>query len=217
MGPTKTPPRTHEQVIDAYANFFNYAVDHLSARYHDLKFGCGGLFEEPYFQELMDRCGKHLSWISRHPYGQTGEAVFDQQDRYLAYAKKLGLDDLKFIITEWDFWIYGDPAFDYLMQRWKPVADHADSTLGTMQYRWREYEEGGYVFGIVGQFDQRYGELPPDWPNPGKNKPISYRYNAFWAMRDCRGEQFKTTLTVPALADSQSPRVTALPPRTMAS
>ena len=36
----------------------------------------------------MDRCGKNLYWISRHPYGQTGEAVFALQDRYLACAKK---------------------------------------------------------------------------------------------------------------------------------
>ena len=104
------------------------------------------------------------------------------------------------------FWIYGDPAFDYMMQRWKPVADHADSTLGTMQYRWREYQEGGYVFGIIGEFDQHVWRAAARMAEPRQNKPISYRYNAFWAMRDCRGEQFKTTLTVPALADSRSPR-----------
>jgi hypothetical protein len=111
---------------------------------------------------------------------------------------------LKFIITEWDFWIYGRPAFDYIMMRWKPLIEHADSCLGTLHYRWREYQEGGYVFGLHGEFDQRYGELPPEWPNPGKDQPITYRYNAFWIMRDCRGPQYAATLDVPELADAES-------------
>jgi uncharacterized membrane protein len=210
LGPTKNPPRTHEQVVSAYADFFNYAAEHLSAKYPGLKFGCGGFHEWPYLQDIMDRCGKNLSWMSRHPYGQTGEAIFYLQDQYLQHAREIGIPGIQFIITEWDFWIYGEPAFDYIMQRWKPMADHADTTLGTMQYRWREYQEGGYVFGIMGQFDQRYGELPPEWPNPGRDKPITYRYDAFWAMRNCRGPQVRASLDVPALASSPSTHAYAI-------
>lgn len=57
------------------------------------------------------------------------------------------------------------------------------------------------MFGIHGEFDQRYGELPPEWPNPGKNKPITYRYNAFWIMRHCRGQQYEVGLKSPQLGD----------------
>jgi len=191
-----------DKELPRYAEFFNYASSRLRKRYPGVKFGCGGFFEWSYFQRLIDRFGNNLDWFSRHPYGHTGEAVFQLQDRYLEHAKSKGLSDLKFIITEWDFWIYGPPAFDYIMMRWKPLVDRADTCIGSLHYRWREYHEGGYVFGIHGEFDQRYGELPPEWPNPGKNKPITYRYNAFWAMRDCRGRQYGVELDVPALAGS---------------
>jgi hypothetical protein len=190
------------EVLDRYGQFYNQAVEALRARYPGLKFGCGGFNEWTYVQGVIDRCGKNLDWFSRHPYGHTGEAVFYLQDRYAEHAKAKGLENLKFILTEWDFWIYGAPAFDYLMTRWKPLVDHADSCLGSLHYRWREYQEGGYVFGIHGEFNQRYGELPPEWPNPGKDKPITYRYNAFWIMRDCRGPQYEARLEVPALRGS---------------
>ncbi len=205
--PNLTPS---DEVLPKFADFFNEAADKLHARYPGIKLGCGGFFEWSYIQRVMDRCGKRLDWISRHPYGHTGEAVFYLQDRYTEHARGLGLDGLKYLITEWDFWIYGEPAFDYIMQRWKPVADHADSCLGTLHYRWREYAEGGYVFGVHGEFDQRYGELPPEWPNPGKNKPITYRYNAFWLMRNCRGQQYPVALDLPQLKSSESQRAYAL-------
>ena len=197
-------------MVPRYADFFNAAAEKLHGRYPGVKLGCGGFYEWSYFQRIMDRCGKNLDWLSRHPYGHTGEAVFYLQDRFDEYARSKGLDELKFLITEWDFWIYGDPAFDYLMQRWKPVADHADKCLGTLQYRWREYQEGGYVFGVHGEFDQRYGELPPEWPNPGKNKPITYRYNAFWLMCNCRGPQYAAAIEVPQLKASESTRAWAI-------
>jgi hypothetical protein len=89
------------------------------------------------------------------------------------------------------------------MMRWKPLIEHADSCLGTLHYRWREYQEGGYVFGLHGEFDKRYGELPTEWPNPGRDKPITYRYNAFWIMRDCRGPQYPVQLDIPAAAEAE--------------
>jgi uncharacterized membrane protein len=192
------------EALPRYTDFFNYSSAALRQRFPTVKFGCGGFFEWSYLQRVIDRCGRNLDWISRHPYGHTGEAVFYLQDQYAAHAKSKGLAKLKFIITEWDFWIYGPPAFDYIMMRWKPLIEHADSCLGTLHYRWREYAEGGYVFGLHGEFDQRYGELPPEWPNPGKNKPITYRYNAFWLMRNCRGPQLPVQLDIPELAGAES-------------
>lgn len=194
-----------ETVLPRYADFYNHAVTKLRARYPGVKFGCGGFNEWTYVQGIIDRCGKNLDWLSRHPYGHTGEAVFFLQDLYAEHARKQGLPDLKFIVTEWDFWIYGEPAYDYIMMRWKPLVDRADTCLGSLHYRWREYQEGGYVFGIHGEFDKRYGELPPEWPNPGKDKPITYRYNAFRIMRDCRGGQYAAELDVPTLRGSTAP------------
>ena len=39
---------------------------------------------------------------------------------------------------------------------------------------------------------------------PGKNKPITYRYNAFWLMRNCRGHNCPSGSTSPALAGAES-------------
>src|SRR5450432_29854 len=55
-----------------------------------------------------------------------------------------------------------------------------------------------------------YGELPPEWPNPGVDKPITYRYDAFWAVRNCRGPQFGATVDVPELQPSLSSRAYAI-------
>lgn len=199
------------EVLNRYADFYNYASSRLKKRYPGVQFGCGGFFEWTYIQAIIDRCGKNLDWLSRHPYGLTGEAVFDLHDQYLAHARAKGLNDLKIIITEWDFWVYGEPAFDYIMMRWKPLLDRADTCPGTLQYRWREYEEGGYVFGVHGEnFGKKYGELPPEWPNPGKDKPITYRYNGFWLMRDCRGPQYAAALDLPELKSAEGPRAYAV-------
>ena len=205
--PSLGPPAS---VLTKYCQFFNDVAGHLHQRYPGMMFGgCGG-FEYPYDDEIIARCGKNMNWISRHPYGLTGEAVFDLQDEFMKYARSLGFNHLKFIITEWDFWVYGRPAFDYIMQRWLPVVNHATTCLGTLQYRWREYDEGGYNFGVIGQFNQRYGQLPPQWPNPGLNKPITYRYNAFWIMRNCRGTRYATKLNIPALKTSPTPYAYAI-------
>jgi uncharacterized membrane protein len=198
-----------DKELPRYAAFFNYAAGKLRKRYPGVEFGCGGFYEWPYIQQIIDRCGANLDWISRHPYGLTGEAVFRLHDEFRKHAERRVRKDLRFIITEWDFWIYGKPAFDYIMQRWKPLLERADVCIGTLHYRWREYHEGGYVFGAHGEFDQRYGELPPDWPNPGRDKPITYRYNAFWIMRDCRGRQYAAELAIPSLARCESQRAYA--------
>ena len=205
--PSLGPPVS---VLAKYCQFFNAVAGHLHKRYPGMSFGgCGG-FEYPYDDEIIARCGKNMNWISRHPYGLTGEAVFYLQDKFMKYARSLGFNKLKFIITEWDFWVYGRPAFDYIMQRWMPVVDHATTCLGTLQYRWREYDEGGYNFGVIGQFNQRYGQLPPQWPNPGLNHPITYRYNAFWIMRNCRGTLYDAKLNIPTLKTSPTPYAYAI-------
>ena len=39
---------------------------------------------------------------------------------------------------------------------------------------------------------------------PRHHKPITYRYNAFWLMRDCRGPQYPVKLSVPEMADAET-------------
>ncbi len=192
--------------VQRYIDFLNYVGKSVHEKFPGVLVGCMGGYEVPYVETVIAGAGKNIDWISRHPYGRPGESIFYLQDQFMKFARAHGHPDLKFIITEWDFWIYGEPAFDYLMQRWKPLADHADTCLGSLQYRWNEYQEGGYVFGVRGVFkpDSHYGQLPPEWPNPGKNKPITYRYDAFWLMRDCRGGQYAATLDVPALKSAES-------------
>ena len=80
------------ETLPRYADFFNYSTGALRQRFPQVKFGCGGFFEWSYIQRVMDRCGKNLDWISRHPYGHTGEAVFYLQDQYAAHAKSKGLE-----------------------------------------------------------------------------------------------------------------------------
>ena len=199
------------ETFPQYLDLFSYLSDTLRKRYPEVKFGCGALATEwDYVPAMIDRCGKKLDWVSRKPFGMTGEAVFDLQDRFSAYAKKHGRKNLPFLITEWDAWLYGEPEFDYIMQRWKPLADHADTCLTTMQSRWREYTEGGYAYGFVSHTDGEYGERPPGWANPGKGKLNTYRYNAFWIMRDCRGTQYKVDLQIPEFKRSPSQRSYAI-------
>lgn len=194
------------RTLPQYIDFLNYVGKSIHETFPGVLVGCMGGYEVPYVEAVIAGAGDNIDWVSRHPYGRPGESIFYLQDQFMKFAREHGHPELKFIITEWDFWIYGEPAFDYLMQRWKPLADHADTCLGSMQYRWNEYQEGGYVFGVRGVFpaDSHYGQLPPQWPNPGKDKPITYRYDAFWLMRDCRGGQFATTLDVPALKSAES-------------
>ena len=159
---------------------------------------------------LIDQCGTNLNWITRHNSGLTAEATFRLEDEYAAYARQKGLMDMKFMITEWEFWCYGRPAFDFIMQRWKALADRADVCLATMQSHWVEYAQGGYVYGLVGKQDTEYGERPAEWSNPGKGKPVTYRYNGFWIMRNCRGQQLEAQLDVPDLKVSACQRAYAI-------
>ena len=201
--PALGPPTS---VLAKYCRFFNYIAGHLHQRYPGLLFGgCGG-YEYPYDDQVIARCCKNgdMNWISRHPYGLTGQAVFWLQDKYMRYAKSIGVKNLKFFITEWDFWLYGNPSFDYLMQRWQPVVKHAGSLIGTLQYRWTQYSEGGYEFGMIGGWGSGGQQMPPQWPMPGISKPLTYKYDAFWIMRNCRGTQYSAQLNVPALKTTPS-------------
>ncbi len=199
------------ETFPQFTALFNHFSDTLRPRAPGVQFGCGDFpCEWPYMHLLIDQCGTNLNWITRHVSGRTGEATFMLEDEYAAYAKEKGLKDLKFMITEWEFWGYGRPAFDFIMQRWKPLADRADVCLATMQYHWVEYAQGGYVHGLIGKQDGSYGERPVDWPNPGKNKPVTYRYNGFWIMRDCRGPQLEAQLDVPDLKCSACQRAYAI-------
>jgi uncharacterized membrane protein len=194
-----------------YLDRFNDYASSIRKGSPDMQFGCGSLRAEwTYVQEIIDRCGPNLGFVCRNPSGLTGEAIFYLQDEFSRYAASKGLKDLKFLVNECDFWLYGEPSFDYLMMRFKPTIDHADSCLGVLQWTWQEYAEGGYVYGLVSWMNEAYGERAPGWPNPGKDKPITFRYNAFRVMRDCRGSQYAATLAAPDLAGAEATRAYAV-------
>lgn len=189
-----------------YIERFNDYAATMRTRAPGVKLGFGPAYqtEWPYVQEAIDGCGENLGWITRIPAGITGEAIFAAQDEYLAHAREKGVKNLQFLLAESEFWLYGAPSFDYFMTRFKATTDHADSTLGSFYYSWPEVSPDGYVFGLVGSTNDKLGDLPPEWPNPGKDKPITYRYNAYWIMRDCRGPQYPVKLDCPEIAASPS-------------
>ena len=192
------------ETLPRYADFFNYSSMPLRQRFPQVKFGCGGFFEWSYIQRVIDRCGKNLDWVSRHPYGHTGEAIFYLQDQYAAHAKSRGLDNLKFLD-------YGMGLLDL-----RPAGLRLHHDALETAHRARRLLPGHAALSLAGVLRGRiclwpprrvrpaYGELPPEWPNPGKNKPITYRYNAFWLMRNCRGPQLPVRLDIPALAGAES-------------
>ncbi|NNM86968.1 MAG: hypothetical protein HKL95_00440, partial [Phycisphaerae bacterium] len=190
--------------------FFNTVASELKPHFSEVLFGMHGWSSYPYCFHPVNTCGDNLDWLSMQPYGHTGEAIFNLWETVLAHARQKRSGRLKMIVTEWDFWLYGHPAFDSIMQMWRSAVAHADTCLGVLHYRWTEFEQGGYVFGLIGRGSGPYGQLPPQWPRPGLNRPITYRYNAFWLMRHCRGVAYPTVLDVPALATSPSTRAYAI-------
>lgn len=204
------PEQHRPEWLNRYMHFFTVVTDELKPHFTNVRFGAHGFSSYPYCLRLLDHCGEKLDWLSIQPYGQTGEAIFNHFDELQAYAHRKGLPRLQMILTEWDFWLYGHPAFDAIMQMWKPAVAHADTCVGILHYRWTEYNENGYGFGMIGQGTGPYGQLPPQWPRPGLNKPITYRYNALWIMRDCRGISYPTVLDVPDMAGGLSPRAYAI-------
>ena len=126
-------PGIKGDTIDGYAKAFKAVANRLHKDYPGVKIGGGGFYETPYMKMFIDKCGKDIDWISRHPYGWTREMIFKQEDDFMAYAKSKGYNQIKYIITEWDFWIQGRTKFDYMMKRGFESAKR-EELIGALHY-----------------------------------------------------------------------------------
>ena len=133
--------------------------------------------------------GNDFDWFSFHPYGWTAGEFFRFADQIQAYARKKGRQDLRLMITEWDFWIQGRQKFDYMMTRWFAAVQRQD-LLGTIHYRLWQYVEPIYMFGVLWA-----GWGPKDAVGE-KGTPIHDAYDAFWIWRDFRGRRVASTKTL---------------------
>ena len=194
-------PDINYQTAEGYARLFNAVADHVHANFPGVLIGSFGSYEVPYVKAFIDASGKHADWISRHPYGWTGERLFAVQDEFAAYAASKGHGHLKFIITEWDFWIQGRQKFDYMVKR-NFEAVKRDNLLGAMHYRLGMYNEPIYLFGLLwGGWGQDRGAGAP-------NTPMHDAYDAFWIFRDFRGDRVAVEKTGEGL-DALLPHVLA--------
>ena len=175
-------PGINYRTIDGYVKIFQAVAKHVHANFPDVKVGGLGGYEIPYVKLFIDKCGADVDWISRHPYGWTGEMLFKLQDDFQAYARAKGHPQIKFIVTEWDFWIQGRQKFDYLMKRSYEAVKRQD-LLGALHYRFGMYNEPIYLFGILwAGWGQDQGAGPA-------NTPMHDAYDAFWIFRDFRGQR----------------------------
>lgn len=168
--------------IPGFARLLRPIADHVHANFPGVGIGTFGGYEIPYLKPFIRECGGFLDWISRHPYGWTGEMLFAAQDDAAAYAASLGHDHLRFIVTECDFWIQGPQKFDYLMKR-NFEAVQRENLLGVLHYRLGQYAEPVYLFGVL-------------WAGWGQERgagehgaPMHDAYDAFWIFRDFRGRR----------------------------
>ena len=173
-------PDVNSRTLPGYAKLVNAVADYIHAEFPGVKVGAYGYYEKPYIKPFIDACGEKIDWISRHPYGWTGEMLFKAQDEIAEYAASKGFGHIKFIITEWDFWIQGRQKFDYMMKRNFEAAKRED-LIGALHYRFGMYNEPIYLFGLV-------------WIDWGQDRgagkpytPMHDAYDAFWIFRDFRG------------------------------
>ncbi len=184
-------PEINNQTVDAFVKIFKAVAVRIHRDYPGVKVGAFGGYELPYLYGFMEKAGNDIDWISRHPYGWTGEMIFEKQDEYAAWRKTRGLKPVEFIITEWDFWIQGKSKFDYMIRRNFEAVKRAD-LAGTLHYRLGQYDEGGYLFGVL-------------WAGWGQQKgagekgaPMHDAYDAFWAFRNFRGARAPVTVATPS-------------------
>lgn len=182
-------PDLNGKTIPGFARLFKGIAQRIHRDYPGVLVGTFGGYEIPYLPQFLKAVNPDMDWISRHPYGWTGERVFDQQDQVTAYMKAENLRVIPFIITEWDFWIQGRPKFDYMMRR-NFEAVKRDNLLGALHYRLGQYGEPTYLFGVL-------------WAGWGKERgagekgtPMHDAYDAFWLWRDFRGHRFPVVKTV---------------------
>ncbi len=189
-------PDINPKTVDGFVRLFKTVAARVHRDYPGVKLGGFGGYETPYLTEFMDKAGNDLDWISRHPYGWTGEMLFQAQDNYTAYRQAHGLKPIEFIITEWDFWIQGKPKFDYMMRR-DFEAVKRTNLVGTLHYRLGQYAEPVYLFGVLWT-----GSNPEKGAGP-RGTPMHDAYDSFWAFRDFRGARVPVQVasTAPGLAD----------------
>jgi len=182
-------PDLKGSTIAGFARLFKGIAQRIHRDYPGVQVGTFGGYEVPYLPQFLEAANPDLDWVSRHPYGWTGEMLFANQDAVAAYMKAHGLREIPFIITEWDFWIQGRPKFDYLMRR-NFEAVKRPNLLGTLHYRLGQYGEPTYLFGVL-------------WTGSGMEKgagpkgtPMHDAYDAFWLWRDFRGARVPLQKTV---------------------
>ncbi len=150
-------PDINYQTVAGYARLFNAVAEHVHANFPGVKIGTYGSYEIPYLKAFIDACGAQTDWISRHPYGWTGEMVFKAQDDFAAYAASKGHEHIQFIVTEWDFWIMGRQKFDYMVKR-NFEAVKRENLLGALHYRLGMYNRADLpVWAAVGGLGAEQG------------------------------------------------------------
>jgi len=175
-------PDLNSKTIPGFARLFKGVAQRIHRDYPGVQVGTFGAYEIPYLPQFLEAVNPDLDWVSRHPYGWTGERVFEEQDAVAAYQKEHHLRPVPFIITEWDFWIQGREKFDYMMQR-NFQAVRRDNLIGTLHYRLGQYAEPVYLFGVLwtgANRERGAGE---------KGTPMHDAYDAFWLWRDFRGHR----------------------------
>lgn len=173
-------PEFTPRTIPGLARLVKAVAERVHRDYPGVKIGTYGSYEIPYIYQWMEAVGDDLDWISRHPYGNTGETIFAAQDQYAAWRKAHNLKPIEYIITEWDFWIQGKPKFDYMMRRDFEAVKRAN-LAGTLHYRLGQYAEPIYLFGVL------WTGWGADKGAGAKGTPMHDAYDAFWIWRDFRG------------------------------
>jgi uncharacterized membrane protein len=189
-------PDINPQTVVGFVRLFKTVAERIHRDYPGVKLGGFGGYETPYLYEFMDKVGDDIDWISRHPYGWTGEMLFKAQDEYTAYRKAHNLKPVEFIITEWDFWIQGRPKFDYMMRRNFEAVKRVNLT-GALHYRLGQYAEPVYLFGVL------WTGSKPEKGAGAKGTPMHDAYDSFWAFRNFRGTR------VPATVSSDTPELSS--------
>jgi uncharacterized membrane protein len=179
-------PDFNLKTIPGYARLLKTVAARIHRDYPGVQIGTFGSYEVPYLKPFLEAVNPDLDWISRHPYGWTGEMLFKAQDDIVAFQKAKGLREIPFIITEWDFWIQGREKFDYMMRR-NFEAVRRPELLGTLHYRLGQYAEPVYLFGVL-------------WTGSGpgagaKGTPMHDAYDAFWLFRAFRGHRVQAEVT----------------------
>ena len=180
-------PDLNHRTIAGFGRLLKAVAAHVHANFPGVKVGAFGGYEVPFLKLFVKECGGDIDWISRHPYGWTGEMLFAYEDEVQAYADSLGFDKLQFIVTECDFWIQGRAKFDYIVKR-DFEALRRERLLGVLHYRFGQYAEPVYLFGAVwGGWGQDRGAGAP-------NSPMHDAYDSFWIFRDFRGAKAKVAV-----------------------